>query len=139
MAENQYVRIRLCAENLMLGINTAQLSSGKFHEPENKSKEIESAEIESTILNSGEQKFICACGRSSAAVGTSGFIELIDKENEKILGKYIWASPWSGKNISKWEYPDSKESDIKDYYTIFCDPETPKGPLGNINLIIIKK
>lgn len=153
MGYNQYVNIRLRAENLKIGIKTAKITSGKFYKTDKKDDEISSSDIELITIESGSSNMINACGRYAARKGTEGYLEIMDIENERILGKYSWDCPfWSSENTSKWEnhkddkdhkdekdHKNYKDSDLKDCYTIKLYGGKKKGgPIGEVTLIIIK-
>lgn len=141
MGYNQYVNIRLRAENLTLGIKTAKIFSGKFYKSGNKDDDISSSDIELITTESGSLNMINACGRYAAMKGTEGYLEIIDIENERVLGKYSWDCPyWSSANKSKWEdHKEDKDGDLQARYTIKLYGGKAKGdPIGEVTLIIIK-
>lgn len=141
MGYDQYVQIRLRAENFKLEIQEAKLACGKFYATSNKDKEIASSEIKKISVDTGQKAEINACGRYAARKGTEGYIQIMDSENERVLGKYKWDCPyWASKNSSKWEIdPGFLEKEFKENYQVKFIPGKAKGgPIGDVTLLIIK-
>ncbi|KAE8332434.1 Asp-hemolysin [Aspergillus sergii] len=69
---------------------------GKFYKDGNKDDEISAAEVNKVTVPPGGSANIYSCGRSDAASGTEGHIELWDGESK--IGKVYWDCPWGSKS-----------------------------------------
>jgi hypothetical protein len=68
---------------------------GKFYEWDNKDHEISPAQVDSLVIAQGDTKEIAACGRSDAASGTEGTVDLY-QGGTKVCQLY-WNCPWGSK------------------------------------------
>lgn len=137
MGYSQFVTLRLRSENLTLGIREAKLEHGKFYETGDKDKELDPSAIKAIRINTGAWHNVNACGKDSAAVGTEGFIELVDTDNDRVLGKYRWDCPyWSSANTSAFEWADER---LTAHYYFKLEPgNVDSGPIGNAYLVLVK-
>ncbi|KAK1752929.1 aegerolysin family [Echria macrotheca] len=78
-----------------INVQNAHLDWGKFYEWDNKDHEISPTEVDSVVIGPGETGDVAACGRSDAASGTEGHVDLY-YGNTKICELY-WDCPWGSK------------------------------------------
>ena len=131
MAYDQWVTITVVAKNCNLSIKNATLAWGKFHQCGNKDKEIPSSEINTIVIPAGNSATICACGRSDAASGTEGHIDIYDSETR--IGNYYWDCPWGSKPYTSTWSPASSDG-----YIAQCTGGNLDLGLGNITITIAK-
>lgn len=132
MAYAQWIKMDIHPEKCDVTIKNAALKWGKFHQPEDKNKEISIDDINGTIISAGGHAVIASSGREDASSGTEGSIDLYDG-NVKI-GTYIWDCPWGSKNnISEWH----RES--KAYSVDISGANLYGGAIGTVTIEVYKK
>ncbi|KAH7902766.1 putative Asp-hemolysin precursor [Hygrophoropsis aurantiaca] len=110
-----------------LMIKNASLSWGKFHRNGNKDEELSPSEIDKIVIPPGSVQSVSSCGRSDAASGTEGTIDLYDNET-KVCTLY-WNCPW-GSPTNNFEVRDVNKAGG---YIVSNGPwNVSGGALGNI-------
>lgn len=111
MAYSCYIVVCIRSVNTTLNIQKASLNYGKFYEKDNKDKELLPETIDQIEIRPEEKRYICSCGRSSSATGTTGSFEIFD--NELKLATLNWMVPFSGTSELKLSVDEEIN---KDYY-----------------------
>lgn len=110
---------------------------GKFHQNGNKDADITPEAVNAVTVAAGKTTDISSCGKSDAASGTEGTLDLYDGDT-KICTIY-WNSPWGSKTNDFW----ISGRNTADGYSVSYggpkfNPHGP-GPLGEAEVEISKK
>ena len=134
MSYAQWIGISVKPYKLNLNIQNAQLSWGKFHREDDRDSDISSNEINQIKMRDGNSASIYSCGRSDAASGTQGSIDIYDADTAKKIGTFSWDSPWGSKhNTFGWSYSDSEN-----YIAQVTGGNKDSGAIGNLRIEIGK-
>ena len=142
MAYAQYIEIRISAENCALCIRNATLSWGKFYKQTNKDDELTNEQINAITIDTGTFKYICSCGRASAASGTEGSFDIYDAAGPKDANgnptdkvtHVKWVCPWG----PSYDNSRSHEQDNHGYGVTMTGGESKEGSIGEVTLSIVK-
>jgi hypothetical protein len=133
MAYAQWVHIII--QNKMasgeITVKQAEALWGKFYKWDNKDDEITAAEVDKQVATRNNNADIAACGRSDAASGTEGSLNLYDGGN-KICYVY-WNCPWGSKTN---EFTISSISDS--YVVQQSGANLNSGAIGNVTIKVVK-
>ncbi|KAI1199288.1 aegerolysin type hemolysin [Nemania serpens] len=105
---------------------------GKFYELGDKGQEISATQINKIVINADDKAYVCACGRSDSATGTSGTFELY--QDNTFICQINWNCPYIGSNSFHPQKVSSKGG-----YIVSDGGWPTDGPLGVVNVEIAKK
>lgn len=139
MAYAQWATFDINVKGFAVIIQNVDLKWGKFHELDDKDKEIDAKKINGKVIDydtADKDRIISVCGRSDAASGTEGSFELYryDPSTKKAtvkLAVITWDCPWGSK---KNTFDASSEN--KNYMVSHSHPNTDSSALGNITIKI---
>ena len=94
MAYKEWVALEVKATDYPLSVQNANLSWGKFYQYPNKDAEISAAQVNQLGIAPGQSVIIAACGRSGAASGTTGSLEIHHGTDGRRLTTVEWNCPW---------------------------------------------
>lgn len=102
--------------------------SGKFYRGGNKDVEIPLAEVDQVGIPWGAEEQLSSCGRSDAAAGTMGFVDLYDEDTK--VCRISWSCPWGA-------YPNTLKIDDYDpersQYSVQVEHgDFTSGPIGEV-------
>ncbi len=137
MAYKEWIALEVKATDYPLTIQGASVSWGKFYQYPNKDVELSAAQINGLRVEPGKSVIIAACGRSCAASGTEGRLEVHHDEAGKLSG-ISWNCPWSlGRTLL---YVSSGCVDIKGDQLEWCTGHVDEGgvyytSIGNVGAL----
>ncbi|KAI9369616.1 aegerolysin type hemolysin [Aspergillus egyptiacus] len=112
-----------------LSVQNAQVSWGKFYKYNNEDDELTPQQVDATTIAPGSSADICACGRKASASGTSGSVDLVDKNANTTICTLAWNCPYTGSN-------DLKVENLNNRYNVPQPNYSPRGPLGTVPISI---
>ncbi|KAF1365574.1 Aegerolysin family protein [Lizonia empirigonia] len=134
MAYAQWVVIHIINSfrNGTISIKDAKLFWGKFYKNGNKDDEISANDVEKLTIPAGSDGDIASCGRSDAASGTEGQVDIYDGDT-KVCSLY-WSCPWGSKS-NDFQIRNRN----KDYGITPGDWNRDSGALGKVDIDISRK
>ncbi|KAE8329922.1 Aegerolysin family protein [Aspergillus sergii] len=113
-------------------IKNVKVNWGKIYVDGNKDKEIPASQVNGKEIIPGTSHLFETCGRSDAASGTEGTLELWDKTQR--ICKLYWDCPW-GSKVNKFEVQEKHKT-----YRVEVGPwNSYGGALGNVDVEISRK
>ena len=110
------------------------VSRGKFYKNGNKNDEISAGAVNGTTIPAGSTENIYSCGRSDAASGTEGVIDLYEGDT-KICTIY-WSCPWGSKSN---DFQVQNRNSKAGYMVSIGDWNRDSGALGKVEVEVAKK
>lgn len=105
---------------------------GKFYEWDDKNKDTTADAVNAVTVAPGETGLVASCGKSDAASGTEGYLDLYDGDT-KICTVY-WSVPW-GSKYNTFTIQDRNPG----YLISVSDWNQSHGGIGKVELEIAKK
>ncbi|KAF4536456.1 Asp-hemolysin [Lasiodiplodia theobromae] len=115
-----------------LSVKNARLDWGKFYEWDDKNKDTTADAVNAVTVAPGETGLVASCGKSDAASGTEGYLDLYDGDT-KICTVY-WSVPW-GSKYNTFTIQDRNPG----YLISVSDWNQSHGGIGKVELEIAKK
>ncbi|EQL01342.1 Aegerolysin [Ophiocordyceps sinensis CO18] len=128
MAYGQWIMLLITNSiETQIRVQNAQLNL-QFYRGGNKDVEIPLAEVDQVGIPWGAEEQLSSCGRSDAAAGTMGFVDLYDEDTK--VCRISWSCPWGA-------YPNTLKIDDYDpersQYSVQVEHgDFTSGPIGEV-------
>ncbi|KAF1933691.1 Aegerolysin family protein [Didymella exigua CBS 183.55] len=115
-----------------ISLKNAQAMWGKFYKNGNKDAEIGAGEVNETTVAAGSEADISSCGRSDAASGTEGKVDVFDGDTQ--VCTIYWNCPWGSKS-NDFQIQNRNN----DYGITVGEWNRDSGALGKVDVDVSKK